>query len=108
MAGIEGVLCRRLGRLCCRQPNALCGNALWRAGKQTIYLHFAAAGNSSAHADGCGSAGRVLRCMLRVQAVLSALTSFQFIVIPVASYVLLGEEVTCTALVCIAVVLFGA
>lgn len=38
---------------------------------------------------------------------LSALTSFQFIVIPIASYVLLGEEFTFTALVCIAVVLFG-
>ena len=43
-----------------------------------------------------------------MKAVLSALTSFQFIVIPVASYALLGEEVTCTTLICIAIVLFGA
>lgn len=45
---------------------------------------------------------------MSVQAVLSALTSFQFIVIPIASYVLLGEEFTFTALVCIIVVLLGA
>ena len=51
---------------------------------------------------------RVLTRVHAVQAVLSALTSFQFIVIPVASYALLGEEVTCTALICIVVVLFGA
>lgn len=39
---------------------------------------------------------------------LSALTSAQFIVIPVASYFMLGEAVTLTTLACIAVVLFGA
>ena len=41
------------------------------------------------------------------QAVLSALTSAQFIVIPVASYFLLGEKVTLPTLACIVVVLLG-
>ena len=41
------------------------------------------------------------------QAVLSALTSVQFVVIPVASYFLLGEGFTFWTLISITVVLFG-